>query len=402
MYESFFGFSEKPFNIVPNPKFLYHSKKHDNALTYLEYALTEGTGFTLLTGGIGTGKTTLIRHILNQVDDKKNIAVVFNTNVDAEQLFNLIMQEFDLEPIAGNKAKNLELLNHFLIECYAKKIDPILIIDEAQNLSNEVLEDVRLLTNLQNDEQNLLQIILVGQPELKTKMEDPALVQLNQRVSVRYHLTELSREEVAAYIASRLTIVGGKPDIFDDGAVSLIYDASGGVPRLINTLCDSALVYAFADEVKSIGQEIVQQVIDDRGGMKRLSDIPAVEAISSIETGEGGNFPTVDFTHNLATIENKLVNLAKHFKRFQTDQEKQHGQLDEDLAEIHLLLEKEKRKINKLELDLTRLKISPAGRDSATDESIAGVREHQQEGTWTSPKEAPSIFSRIGRILSGK
>jgi len=353
MYESFYGFREKPFNIVPNPKFLYRSTKHANALTYLEYAIGEGTGFTLLTGGIGTGKTTLIRHLLNQAGANKNIAVVFNTNVDAEQLFSLILMEFDLEPVPGDKARNLEILNHFLIDCYAKKIDPVLIIDEAQNLTREVLEDVRMLTNLQNDEQHLLQIILVGQPELKAKMAHPSLMQLNQRVNVRYHLTELSSDETKEYIAARLETAGGRPDLFDDEAVSLIYQASGGVPRVINLLCDSALVYGFADEEKRIGAGTVRQVLADRGDVAARDDAvsegnggmaarPAPEAVA----GDGGG---------LAVFETKLINLAKHFKRFQVEHERQLGALETELADMRLAMEQEKRALRKVQLSVTRL-----------------------------------------------
>ncbi len=355
MYKKFFGFSEKPFNIVPNPKFLYHSNKHDNAITYLEYAITEGVGFTLLTGDVGTGKTTLIRHLLNQLGDEKNIAVVFNTNVNAEQLFYMILKEFELEPVPGDKTKNLEILNGFLIDCYRKKIDPVLIIDEAQNLSNDVLEDVRLLTNLQNDEQNLLQIILVGQPELREKMEDPSLLQLNQRVTVRYHLTALEDNETAEYIAARLATVGGKTDLFDEEAQALIYEASGGIPRLINLLCDSALVYAFADELKTITGAIIQQVIDDRGGMTFLKS-SSLDVSPIIDKSSEATSSESDWSGDLSIIDTRLINLAKNLRRYQLGQEKQYALLEENIADVNIRLEKEKLKTARLVMEVERLK----------------------------------------------
>lgn len=399
MYEKFFGFTEKPFNIVPNPKFLYHSKKHENALTYLEYAMTEGAGFTLLTGGIGTGKTTLIRHVLNQVSENKNIAVVFNTNVNAEQLFHLILREFDIEPAPGDKAKNLELLNQFLIDCYTKKIDPILIIDEAQNLSHEALEEVRLLTNLQNDDQNLLQIILVGQPELKQKMEDPSLIQLNQRINVRYNLTELSEEETSEYISARLQTAGGNPELFDDQALSQIYNASLGVPRIVNLICDSSLVYAYADEAKIITEDIVKQVITDQG---TLVSQKAIAQDPFIETRPSGVATEERKATDITATESKLINLAKHFKRFQADQERQHGLIDEEIAEITLLVERERRKSLLLETQLKSL--ASKKQDDVVFEDFPGLESDADEKSRPrayGQQSKESIFKKFTRFFSG-
>ncbi|MCB2184565.1 MAG: AAA family ATPase [Desulfobulbaceae bacterium] len=265
MYEKFYGLSEKPFHIVPNPNFLYFSSKHQNALTYLEYGIREGMGFILLTGEIGTGKTTLIRYLLNQIEAEIEVAVIFNTNVSADQLLGLILQEFEVDEDGSDKAKKLDLIHHFLIKKYAAKQRVLLIIDEAQNLSEEVLEEVRMLSNLQADDNLLLQIMLVGQPELKLKLKKPSLAQLTQRIAVNYHLMPLSEEETRIYIASRLEKVGGKADIFNQDAVEEIFRASGGTPRSINLLCDSALVYGFADEAATIDRDVILQVIEDKG-----------------------------------------------------------------------------------------------------------------------------------------
>jgi len=265
MYEQYYGLKEKPFQVVPNPDYLYLSSKHENALTYLEYGIREGVGFILLTGGIGTGKTTLIRYILNDIEAETEVAVIFNTNVTSEQLIELVLREFEIEPAANDKTKNIDMLYHCLIEKYAQKKKVLLIIDEAQNLQYEVLEEVRMLSNLQTDDNLLLQIMLAGQPELKIKLKRPSLAQLTQRIAVNYHLESLTRKETAEYISSRLKMAGGKTDIFTDIAIDKIYSFTKGIPRSINLLCDTALVYGFAGDVKIINNSIIDEVIKDKG-----------------------------------------------------------------------------------------------------------------------------------------
>ncbi len=266
MYEKYFGFTIKPFQTIPNPEVFYPSPKHEKALTYLEYGLMEKTGFILLTGEIGSGKTTLIKHLINKIESQIDIAVIFNTNVTAEQLIGLILNEFELAPGNGSKADALNNLYLFLIEKYANHRRVLLVIDEAQNLSRDALEEVRMLSNLQSDDQMLLQIMLVGQPELRTKIRKPNLAQLNQRITVAYHLPALTREETEAYIAYRLEKAGGKPDIFSREAIDLIHQTSCGIPRTVNIICDTALVYAYADDLKTVDVSIIEQVIEDREG----------------------------------------------------------------------------------------------------------------------------------------
>ncbi len=281
MYESFYGFSKKPFQLVPNPEFLYLSPQHQNALTYLEYGMKERAGFILLTGEIGTGKTTLIRHLLNKIETEMDIAVIFNTNVNASQLLQLILQEFELEPAGDDKTKNLDILYNFLIDRYAQKKQVILIIDEAQNLGHDELEETRMLSNLHTDDSPLLQIMLVGQPELKAKLEDPSLAQLRQRIVVNYHLVSLTREEMEIYIESRLTKAGGPAELFIPAALDEIFELTGGTPRAINLICDMALVYGYADGRLHIDQETIQQVIKDRGDLiprRETGEQPLVES----------------------------------------------------------------------------------------------------------------------------
>ena len=273
MYENFYGLKEKPFQIVPNPSYLYMSPIHENALAYLEYGLMENVGFILLTGKIGTGKTTLARHIMDQFESEKEIAVIFNTNVTPEELIFLILRSYGLIPELVSKTNNLEIFYEFLINKYAENKQVLLIIDEAQNLSDEALEEIRMMSNLQSDDHNLIQIMLVGQPELRTKLQQPAHSPFAQRIAVNFFLAGLSQKETTSYIAYRLEKAGGSADIFNQEAIDMIYEVSGGIPRSINLLCDSALVYGFGYEYKTIDKMVVDQVIKDKGGMGIINNV---------------------------------------------------------------------------------------------------------------------------------
>ncbi|MBF0303921.1 MAG: AAA family ATPase [Desulfamplus sp.] len=268
MYTQFYGLNAKPFRLVPNPAYIYLSSRHQNALTYLEYGLTENVGFIMLTGDIGMGKTTLVRHIINNIESDVEVAVIFNTMIFSNDLLLMILGEFDIKYDPSiTKAAALELLYNFLIDCYAKGKKVLIIIDEAQNLTNEVLEEIRMISNLQTDDEMLIQIMIVGQPELKEKLKSSSLHQFAQRIGVSYHLSPMDRDETYKYITHRLKIAGGSEDIFDNSAVNMITEASGGIPRVINLLCDACLVYGFADEVNPISADIVEQVLADKGGI---------------------------------------------------------------------------------------------------------------------------------------
>jgi putative secretion ATPase (PEP-CTERM system associated) len=268
MYLQHFGLTRRPFAIVPNPDFLYRSRRHEKALTHLEYGLSEANGFVLLTGDVGTGKTTLIRHVLRRIDADIATAVLFNTNLAGGELIRMVLQEFEV-PATGEKTTDLDALNNFLIEQYREDKRALLIIDEGQNLSFEALEEVRMLSNLHTDEQHLLQIVLVGQPELRFRLQQPNLSQLAQRISVSYHLGPLSREDVGAYVEHRLR-AAGHPDalqeggLFDKASMDAVFEATGGIPRAINILCDAALLYAYADEDDRVTAETVRMVVADR------------------------------------------------------------------------------------------------------------------------------------------
>ncbi|MCK9294099.1 MAG: AAA family ATPase [Desulfobulbaceae bacterium] len=397
MYEKFYGLSEKPFHIVPNPHFLYLSAKHQHALTYLEYGIREGMGFILLTGEIGTGKTTLIRHMLNQIEAEIEVAVIFNTNVSANQLLSLILQEFELEADGADKARNLDRIYQFLIQKYARRSRVLLIIDEAQNLSDEVLEEVRMLSNLQADDTLLLQIMLVGQPELKAKLKRPGLAQLTQRIAVNYHLMPLNREETGVYIASRLEKVGGHPELFTPEAVDEIYRASNGTPRSINLLCDSALVYGFADELPKIDKDIVLQVLEDKGDFAWGTEAP-VAAASLPGQGElaGAGF-AAELLQRLNTVEKQVQELRFQLTMQQDELEKHAGGFkDEIVRQLTAQLEQERKKSEKLLLEYGRIKerlkwlegsdsLSAApGADAAHDEMASAARKKPKKPSWFS------------------
>lgn len=264
MYENHFSFKYKPFELVPNPDFLFLSNSHRKAMTYLDYGIKEKIGFMLLTGEIGCGKTTIIRNMIKGLNGAIKLSRVNNTKVSSEQLISMINEDFGIDIKGRGKTELLSDLNEFLIAQYAKGFQSVLLIDEAQNLNPELLEEVRLLSNLETDRAKLLQIVLVGQPELKKNLMLPELKQLRQRITINYHITPLAIEETGKYIKHRLTIAGNPNAINpDEGMIDDIYQFSRGVPRLINILCDFALLAAYVENEKEVGNSAVKEVIDD-------------------------------------------------------------------------------------------------------------------------------------------
>jgi len=264
MYTEFFGLSAKPFELLPNPKFLYLSKGHRKALSYLQYGVQEHAGFTLMTGEVGSGKTTLVRDIINRISADTTLAMIFNTRVDGQQLVGMINEDFGLSIDGKDKVQLLRDLNDFLLEECTAGRQPIIIIDEAQNLSADALEEVRMLSNLEADSFKLVQIILVGQPELKQIIAKPSLRQLRQRISISCHLNPLNREETEEYIFHRLGTVGNRDCVtFKDGAFDTIFRFSGGIPRLINLICDFLLLSAFVEETREIDIELVKDAVNE-------------------------------------------------------------------------------------------------------------------------------------------
>ncbi len=267
MYLEYYGLCEPPFNITPNPKFLFYSAKHREAFNHLLYGIRERKGFVQLTGEVGAGKTTLCRALLDQLGGNFSTALIINPALDPDQLIKSIATEFGLNAKGLDRLETIAEINHFLLEQMAQGRESVLIIDEAQDLTNILLEQVRLLSNLETDDRKLLQIVLMGQPELRERLNDQGLRQLRQRITVRYHLRALKFTEVGQYIQHRLHISGGKgPPYFSAPALWRIHRYSKGVPRLINALCDKCLLAGFVHARDRIDFWIVGRAIQELEG----------------------------------------------------------------------------------------------------------------------------------------
>ena len=261
MYRQYFGLAEAPFSIAPDPRYLYLSQRHQEALAHLLYGVNGGGGFVLLTGEVGAGKTTVCRCLLQQIPASCDVAYIFNPKLTVAELLSTICVEFGIPVPAGNTSIKVfvDCINAYLLDAHARDRHTVLIIDEAQNLSPDVLEQMRLLTNLETDERKLLQIILLGQPELATMLERPELKQLSQRIVARYHLGPLSKAEVAAYVRHRLDVSGAQRQLFPAGLMGRLYRLSGGVPRVINVLCDRALLGTYTQGKERVDRATLAQ-----------------------------------------------------------------------------------------------------------------------------------------------
>jgi general secretion pathway protein A len=276
MYESFYGFKEKPFDLHPDPDYLYMSRVHENTYTHLEYAIVENKGFVVVTGEIGSGKTTLINYLLNKIGDDIQVGLVNNTNILPAEFLKMVCKEFELDPKTSDKAELIDIFSGYLIDQFAAGERVVLIIDEAQNLTNDTMEEIRMLSNIETEKHHLIQIILVGQPELKFKLQQSNLKQFAQRVTVHCHLKGLQKDEVAQYINHRLEVGGGhRMDLFDKETIEAIAVYSRGIPRLINVLCDSSLVYGFADELQTINQDVLENVYQELKSLGTFTDYDA-------------------------------------------------------------------------------------------------------------------------------
>jgi general secretion pathway protein A len=288
MYTSFFGLNEKPFSITPDPRYLFMSERHGEALAHLVYGVTESGGFIQLTGEVGTGKTTLVRSLLlNRMPDNADVAVVLHPQISVHEFLQTICEELHIDvPQAKDSIKALtDALNKHLLEAHAEGRRTILVVDEAQNLAPAVLEQVRLLTNLETSKQKLLQIILIGQPELRELLARNDLRQLAQRITGRYHLEPLSRDESAQYIEHRLRVAGALGEIIDNGAKKEVFRLSQGVPRLINVICDRALLGAYSQESRVINKRIIKRAAAEVSGELDKSAAPRNAAVAAAIVG---------------------------------------------------------------------------------------------------------------------
>ena len=270
MYTSFFGLNEKPFTITPDPRYLFMSERHGEGLAHLVYGVTESGGFIQLTGEVGTGKTTLVRTLLGQIPAEVDIALILNPQLSAVEFLMTICEELGVGlPKQRYSAKALiDALNEHLLAAHARGRRTILLVDEAQNLSVGVLEQLRLLTNLETAKQKLLQIILIAQPELREKLAQESMRQLAQRVTGRYHLEPLSADETSRYIDHRLRVAGALTEIFEPAAKREVFRLSGGVPRIINVICDRALLGAYSKEMRTVNRRLVRKAASEVSGQK--------------------------------------------------------------------------------------------------------------------------------------
>ncbi len=269
MYEEHFGLKEKPFALPPDPEFVFLSPHYRAALTMLQYGILNKTLFTLLTGEVGSGKTLLIRRMISKMPEDTRVGLISNTSESLGSLLRQICVAFSLDGPDQDDVKRHELFRSFLEREYEAGRQVLLIVDEAQNLGLKTLEELRMLSNVNADKRLLLQIILVGQPELREMLKRPDMRQLTQRISVDFHLKPLSEQEVVEYIRHRLSVAGGNADLFERDTASLVWASSRGIPRLINQICDLALVYAYAAESTKVDRVVMLQVIKDRiaGGL---------------------------------------------------------------------------------------------------------------------------------------
>lgn len=264
IYEKFYGLTERPFSILPDPDFLFWASTHSMAYAVLEAGILAKSGITVITGDIGSGKTTLIRHLLNKLPEDVTVGLLSNTHKSTDNIMAWVMMSLGLEFEGASHVTLFKRFQDHLIEEYFKNRRTILIIDEAQNLSEDELEELRLLSNINADKEDIIQLILVGQHQLKDLLARPGLEQFAQRVTTDFNLCPLSKEEVHEYITHRLRIAGTEKEIFTDEAIDWIYESSHGIPRLINILCNTAMIYGFSDEKQIIDKNTVVAVINDK------------------------------------------------------------------------------------------------------------------------------------------
>jgi general secretion pathway protein A len=326
MYLEFYGLAEKPFATTPDPRFLFLTQQHRDALARLTYGVQEKKGFVVLTGEVGTGKTTLVRTLLTQLDPSIAVAFVFNSTLPFEGLLEHVLEDFGISEPGATMAQRLLALNHFLVERSGRGCQTLLVVDEAQHLSIDNLEQLRLLSNFETASDKLVQILLVGQPELEAKLELPAMRQLAQRIELRIDISPLSASEMSDYIRARLRTAGARDDnIFTGNAPALIASATNGVPRLINILCDHCLLIGYADQKRRIGGDVVREALeslhirrDRRTTARRGSPSPspfrrrvAVAVAAALLAGIALFLEAPDYSHLSALVQSMHEFLAR-------------------------------------------------------------------------------------------
>ncbi len=303
-YLEHFNLREQPFRLTPDPEFLYWSKQHARAKAYMESTIWLADGFVVITGEIGSGKTTLLQSFLSELDDNVVYAVVSQTQLTPTQFLQSVLTEFGFKPFEKRKVELLDMLNMYLIEQYANGKKVVLIVDEAQNLSRKVLEEIRMLSGIETHKEKVLRIILAGQPELRGTLESPSLKQLVQRVRLRFHIGSLDRHEMREYIEHRLEVAGAsEKGLFADETYDIIHKYTGGVPRLINTLCDTALLCAFADEKPGVDRGDVKAAVVELNWEEHESTTGIHQKLQQIQDREmNGNVTRLEVRSDGAVV----------------------------------------------------------------------------------------------------
>jgi general secretion pathway protein A len=377
MYEDYYGLKEKPFNLNPDPDFLYMSPGHENVYTHLEYAIQESKGFVVVTGEIGSGKTTLINYLLRKIPQTIHVGILNNTIVQPHELLKMICHEYELPVEGADKTKLLTLFYGFLLDQYSRKERVVLIIDEAQNLPEKSLEEIRMLSNLESEKHHLVQMILVGQPQLRDRLRKKGLEQFVQRVTVYCHLDGLDKVEVENYIHHRLKVAGADHlDIFDPDAIKALYKHSMGIPRLINTLCDAAMVYGYADDVKVIGRDLIEAVAQarDLGGETREREADSGEKADSIRPEPVAVAGFVkELEDRIRTLEKKLATQDDNLMAIQRVLQTMNGQKDEKdkiIVKLIKMLKKSMESRSKLIVQMARLQDRYEQQEAASPKKV--------------------------------
>jgi len=343
MYLDHFKFTEPPFLLTPDPRFLYLSKAHSRAITFMEYAIVNRDGFAVITGEIGSGKTTLISKLLLGLDADTIIARIFHTHVDGIEFLQALLEEFGVKEYGDTKVALLNQINSYLLEAYASNKKIILIVDEAQNLSEKLLEEIRLLTDLETNNEKLMNLILVGQPELNETLDQPALEQLTQRIRFRFHIGPLSEGEMAEYIRHRLSVAGSDAEVFTKTALPILYKYTGGIPRLINALCDVALICGFSEDSSSVNNKIVKTAI------KELEWKPFHERYKDADKGTLNKKIHRNDSKEIMALEDKI-------NKFINAQERHVEEMKHTLMRLEAKIEAYQDKLSTIGVEIKRIK----------------------------------------------